>query len=67
MSLRSRAISFAAKAGVKFSLDALQEFLRQTDGYPYFLQEWGKHAWDVAGASPIRADDVHVATRNALA
>lgn len=57
----------AAKAGVKFSLDGLQEILRQTDGYPYFLQEWGKHAWDVAAASPIRADDVHVATRNALA
>jgi hypothetical protein len=57
----------AAKAGVKFSLDGLQEILRQTDGYPYFLQEWGKHAWNVAAASPIRADDVHVATRNALA
>jgi len=57
----------AAKAGVRFSLDGLQEILHQTDGYPYFLQEWGKHAWDVAAVSPIRAEDIHIATRNALA
>ena len=30
----------------------------QTQGYPYFLQEWGKHAWDIAERSPIDADVV---------
>ena len=57
----------AARQGVKFTQDALVEVLNRTEGYPYFLQEWGKHAWIVAERSPIRLDDVHVATRRALA
>jgi len=32
---------------------ALDYIVEQTEGYPYFLQEWGKHAWDEAQASPI--------------
>ena len=40
------------------SIDALQTILDETRGYPYFLQEWGKHAWDVAERSPIDAGDV---------
>ena len=28
--------------------EALEKIIQQTRGYPYFLQEWGKHAWDVA-------------------
>ncbi|KKW90401.1 AAA family ATPase [Sphingobium chungbukense] len=46
---------------------ALDAILEQTQGYPYFLQEWGKHSWDVADASPITGNDVAVATRSALA
>ncbi len=46
---------------------ALDAIVEQTQGYPYFLQEWGKHSWDVADASPITGDDVAVATRSALA
>ena len=38
--------------------DALQVIVDETGGYPYFLQEWGKHAWDVAERSPIDAGDV---------
>ena len=38
--------------------DALQVIVDETGGYPYFLQEWGKHAWDVAERSPIDARDV---------
>ena len=38
--------------------DALQTIVDETQGYPYFLQEWGKHAWDVAESSPIDAGDV---------
>ncbi len=30
----------------------------ETKGYPYFLQEWGKHVWDIADRSPIAARDV---------
>lgn len=38
-----------------------------TQGYPYFLQEWGKHSWQVADASPISVDDVERATPLAVA
>ena len=37
---------------------ALKTIVDETQGYPYFLQEWGKHAWDVAERSPIDAGDV---------
>ncbi len=36
-------------------------------GYPYFLQEWGKHTWDTATASPITLKDVQVASSAAIA
>ena len=41
--------------------------IKQTLGYPYFLQEWGKHSWDVATASPITAADVRAASVEATA
>jgi hypothetical protein len=43
----------AQREGVIFEPKALAEILRVTQGYPYFLQEWGYHAWNVAEASPI--------------
>jgi hypothetical protein len=46
---------------------AIAAILTQTQGYPYFLQEWGKHSWDLAEASPITADDVAAASIAALA
>lgn len=46
---------------------AIAAILAQTQGYPYFLQEWGKHSWDLAEASPITADDVASASVVALA
>ncbi len=57
----------AEKEGVAFEDAAIGDILKQTQGYPYFLQEWGKHSWDAADASPIQLQDTHVATRNALA
>ena len=41
---------------------ALTEILRQTDGYPYFVQTWGARAWDLAAASPITEADARRAT-----
>lgn len=49
-----------------FSDEAIQGLIVQTQGYPYFLQEWGSHAWAVASASPITLDDVKAATELAL-
>lgn len=57
----------ASKEGVAYSTDAIVEILRQTNGYPYFLQEWGKHSWSAADASPIESEDARRATVDALA
>jgi hypothetical protein len=57
----------AQDLGVKFDDDAIDEIIKQTQGYPYFLQEWGKHAWDVASKSPITLDDVQKATQLTIA
>ncbi|TJY59427.1 ATP-binding protein [Sinimarinibacterium sp. CAU 1509] len=57
----------AQRAGVLYEEAALHEILRQTEGYPYFLQEWGKHSWTCAQQSPITLADVHAATDQALA
>ena len=46
---------------------AIAAILADTQGYPYFLQEWGKHGWDVADASPIGAEDIATARDLALA
>lgn len=47
--------------------DAVAAIVRATEGYPYFLQEWGKHSWDAAEQSPITADDVAIAGLSAVA
>lgn len=57
----------AEKLGVSYAEDALEEVLKQTGGYAYFLQEWGKHAWDIAQKSPITYRDAIEATSYALA
>ena len=43
----------AQEAGVSFENDALDEVFHLTKGYPYFLQEWGYVAWNLAKTSPI--------------
>ena len=53
--------------GVDITDDALQGIVRRTRGYPYFLQEWGKHAWDTATASPITLDNVRRASAATVA
>ncbi|HWA55423.1 MAG TPA: hypothetical protein VG816_14730, partial [Solirubrobacterales bacterium] len=53
-----------AKAqGVDFEPAALDKLLEFTQGYPYFLQEWGYHVWNAAPESPIKLDDVTLASR----
>ncbi len=64
---RAALIVPAEKEEAGFEESAVAEILRQTRGYPYFLQEWGKHSWNVAEHSPIRAGDAHRATVQALA
>lgn len=53
--------------GVSFTSDALDEIVRVTGGYPYFLQEWGYQAWNIAQRSPMDLDVVREATRESIA
>jgi len=48
--------------GVAFEAPALDEIFRLTQGYPYFLQEWGYQSWNHAPCSPITAQIVREAT-----
>jgi hypothetical protein len=48
--------------GVDFEETALKEIFRLTQGYPYFLQEWGYQSWNRAAASPITMAVVQEAT-----
>jgi hypothetical protein len=57
----------ALEQGVSFNPDALEQILLVTRGYPYFLQEWGKHAWDTAQNSPITLSDVMIASQSVIA
>jgi len=57
----------AKDEGVDVSENAMNGILAATKGYPYFLQEWGKHSWDVAEKSPISEQDVKDASRLAIA
>lgn len=45
----------ARELGVDFADAALDSMIGQAKGYPYFLQEWGYHVWNIAGESPIEA------------
>ncbi len=47
--------------------EALESIVDRTRAYPYFLQEWGLHSWNVAPLSPIRLRDVRAAEEHATA
>lgn len=54
------------REGAEIEDAALEEIATRTEGYPYFLQEWGSHAWNDAPTSPITAADVATASDGAL-
>ena len=57
----------ASDLRVAFDARAVEQIVEETKGYPYFLQEWGKHSWDAASASPIKTADVRAASKTAVA
>ena len=56
----------AQVAGVAFEAAALDEVYRLTKGYPYFLQEWGYVAWNMAATSPITLQVVRDAKQTVI-
>ena len=49
-----------------FTEPAVKRIYELTQGYPYFLQEWGYHAWLTSSASTIGVSAVDAATPNAI-
>ncbi len=49
--------------GIAFSKEALDEIYKITKGYPYFLQEWGYNAWNIASNTEITLADIKKATQ----
>jgi AAA ATPase domain len=48
------ALSMPAKEQkVEFEIDALEYIAIRTKGYPYFIQQYGSDAWNIAKSSPI--------------
>jgi len=54
------------KCGVKFIKQALEEIFSVTQGYPYFVQEWGYQSWNHADRSPITLQHVQGATTDVI-
>ena len=53
-------------AGVEFEAAALKEIFRLTQGYPYFIQEWGYQSWNRAAGPPITLEVVKAATATVI-
>ena len=64
---RAALVHPAKNEGVDFQNDAVEEILRVTERYPYFIQEWGFHVWNSAPASPIKLAHVRQATPGIIA
>ena len=47
---------------MSFEEAAVDRIVAESEGYPYFLQEWAYHAWNAAPASPISENDVRAAS-----
>ncbi len=57
----------ASSERVAYDVDALERLYELTDGYPYFVQAYGKATWDAAPGTPITARDVADAASSAEA
>jgi hypothetical protein len=63
----NKALQDPTKAvGVEFEAAALKEIFRLTQGYPYFIQEWGYQSWNRAAGPPITLEVVKAATATVI-
>lgn len=57
----------AEQEGAGWETDAVEQVIADTKGYPYFLQDFGKQAWNVAEGPTITRSDVQAGTVLAIA
>jgi hypothetical protein len=55
---RAALVEPARLAGADFTTEATEEILAFTEGYPYFIQVYGKIVWDEAEANPVDREAV---------
>jgi hypothetical protein len=48
----------AQREGATYDDDAIMRALELTQGYPFYLQEFGKHIWNLAATTPITRSDI---------
>lgn len=58
---RSALVEPARRQGVDYQPDALARALAWTRGYPFYIQQLGKHVWNLAASSPMTSEDVDAA------
>lgn len=51
----------ARQQHVEYQPEAVDLALAWTGGYPFYVQQLGKHAWNLAGRSPITTADIEAA------
>ena len=54
------------EAGADITSEAAQSVIHKTQGYPYFIQEWGAQLWNFAPTSPLTAQQVDDATATVI-
>jgi len=67
---RTALVAPAAKRDLDYQERAAREVVRESAGYPYFLQEYGLELWNYAERSPISTRDVeavHEIVKDSLA
>jgi AAA ATPase domain len=62
----SAIIEPVTKEGETIAKTAAEAIVKETQGYPYFLQVWGYQAWNTAPKSPIRMKDIEAAKPGVL-
>jgi predicted ATPase len=63
---RSAIVEPLKREGIAIEPAALEQIVSKTQGFPFFLQEWGSQVWNAAAASPIDVSDVALATKSAV-
>jgi len=58
---RAALVEPARRQGVAYERDAVQRALEWTRGYPFYIQQLGKHAWNLADSSTITVRNVEAA------